>query len=632
MATAQVPRAIPAAHSIEAEESVLGAILLVDSSIYGIVIEQALKPEDFYREQHRIVFRAMVELYNQAQPIDTLTLVEHLRQTGHLDEIGGEAFIHRLAGPVPYAGNAPYYAQIVKDNALLRRLMTTTYDIQQRVANRESTPRELVEQAERAMLEVAHDDRQKDFRWIHDILDVELEKLQKLSKDGTALTGTPTGFKDLDALTGGFQPGNLIVIAARPAMGKCLAGSALVYDPVSGARRRIDDLVSAGERGEEVWVASLDSSLRLRPTRASAVIRSGVQSVYRLTTRLGRRVEATASHPLLTARGWRCLADLRGDRIAVPRRLPAPREVCETASHATQVAAFAAEPSLRGAALATGPAFVTLAWSDVWWDEVTSVDYVGAQETYDLTVPGEHNFVADDLIVHNSALVTNIAENVALDHHRAVALFSLEMSETELAQRFIASQARIKGDDLRKGRVADSKWPKILEASSRLANAPLYVDDSSDIGLLEIRAKSRRLHQREPLGMIIVDYLQLLRADGRIENRVEQVGQMSRGLKILARELDVPVVALSQLNRSVEARTDKRPLLSDLRESGAIEQDSDVVMFIYRDEYYNKESEDEGIAELIVSKHRNGPIDTVRLTFQKDYPKFMNYAGQRFET
>jgi Replicative DNA helicase len=226
-----------------------------------------------------------------------------------------------------------------------------------------------------------------------------------------------------------------------------------------------------------------------------------------------------------------------------------------------------------------------------------------------------------------------MAENVAIDAKRAVALFSLEMSETELAQRFIASQARIRGDELRKGRVAESRWPKIVEASSKLAQAPLFVDDSSDISLLDIRAKARRLHQREPggLGLIIVDYLQLMRADGRIENRVEQVGQMSRGLKILARELDVPVIALSQLNRGVEPRTDKRPMLSDLRESGSIEQDADVVMFIYRDEYYNKEeTEEEGIAELIIAKHRNGPIGTVRLTFQKEYPKFMNYAGERF--
>jgi replicative DNA helicase len=454
MATAERPRGAAPPHNLEAEESVLGAILLVDASMYGIVIEQALKPGDFYREQHRVVFEAMVELYDESRPIDTLTLVEHLRQTGRLDGIGGEAFVHRLAGPVPAAANVQHYAHIVKDNALLRRLMTTSYEIQASVINHEGEPRDLVERAERAMLEVAHDDKQKDFRQIHEVLDAELDKLHRLSKEGTAVTGTPSGFNDLDELTGGFQPGNLVVIAARPAMGK-------------------------------------------------------------------------------------------------------------------------------------------------------------------------------------SALVTNIAENVAIEAGGSVALFSLEMSETELAHRFIASRARIKGEELRKGRVADARWPKIMEASSHLARSPLYVDDSSDIGLLEIRAKARRLHQREPggLGLVIIDYLQLMRADSRVENRVEQVGQMSRGLKILARELDVPVIALSQLNRSVEARHDKRPLLSDLRESGSIEQDADLVVFIYRDEYYNKEeTEEDGIAELIVSKHRNGPIGTVKLTFRPEYPKFMNYAGDRFAT
>jgi replicative DNA helicase len=195
----------------------------------------------------------------------------------------------------------------------------------------------------------------------------------------------------------------------------------------------------------------------------------------------------------------------------------------------------------------------------------------------------------------------------------------------------VASQGRIKGDELRKGRVPDSKWPKILQASAKLAAAPLFIDDSSDVGIIEIRAKARRLHQQQPLGLIIIDYLQLMRADGRVENRVEQIGQMSRGLKILARELDVPVIALSQLNRGVEQRHDKRPVLSDLRESGSIEQDADLVAFIYRDEYYDRESEREGEADIIIAKHRNGGIGDVVLTFQKEYPKFLNYAGERFQ-
>ena len=438
-------------HSLEAEQSVLGAILLSERAMYALVIEEGLKPEDFYRERHQLVYEAMLALYGESEPIDVLTVTEHLRSKGMLEEAGGQAAIDGLAASVPAAGNARHYARIVREHALVRRLLTTTYEIQaQRRSSRPRAPRELVEQAERAMLEVAHDDRQKDFRSIEEVLDDELDKLHRLSLEGTALTGTPSGFKDLDEMTGGFQPGNLIIIAARPSMGK-------------------------------------------------------------------------------------------------------------------------------------------------------------------------------------SALVCNIAENAAIEHNAPVALFSLEMSETELAQRFVASQARIKGDELRKGRVAEHKWPKILEASQRLARAPLFIDDSSDVGLLEIRAKARRLHQQHGLGLIIVDYLQLLRADARIENRVEAIGQMSRGLKILARELECPVIALSQLNRGVESRTDKRPVLSDLRESGSIEQDADLVIFIYRDEYYDRESEREGEADIIIAKHRNGAIGDVALTFQKEYPKFLNYAGERFQ-
>ena len=438
-------------HNLEAEKSVLGAVLLDDRHLFGLLVEERLRPEHFYREQHGAVFEAMVELHNTSRKIDHLTVGEALRERGKLELVGGPEAIEELAGWVPAAGHAREYGRIVRDDSQKRALLTASYEIQASVLSRESPARELVERAERMMLEVAHDDRQKKIRSIEDILAEETDKLHRLSISKTALTGTPSGFKDIDGMTGGFQAGNLIVIAARPSMGK-------------------------------------------------------------------------------------------------------------------------------------------------------------------------------------SALVANIAENAALEGH-AVALFSLEMSESELAQRFVASQARIKGEELRRGKVAEARWPKILEACQRLAHAPLYVDDSSDTGVLEVRAKARRLHHQIEggLGLIIIDYLQLMRHEGRVESRVEQVGQISRGLKGLARELGVPVIALSQLSRDVEQRGgEKRPILSDLRESGQIEQDSDVVMFIYREEYYDKESERPGEADIIIAKHRNGPVGEVVLTFQKDYPKFMNYASERF--
>jgi replicative DNA helicase len=440
-------------HHLTAEKSVLGAILLDERHLNALVVEEQLRPEHFYREQHGAIYAAMLELYNADRKIDHLTVAETLQRNHKLDEIGGPEAIEELATWVPATGNAREYGRIVREHAQMRALLTATYEIQAGVLGRQAPARDLVERAERAMLEVAQEDRQKSIRAIADVLHEETDRLHKRSIAHSPLTGTPSGFKDLDEKTGGFQPGNLIVIAARPSMGK-------------------------------------------------------------------------------------------------------------------------------------------------------------------------------------SALVANIAENAALAGH-AVALFSLEMSEAELAQRFVASQARVKGEDLRRGRVSEKSWPKILDVCERLGRAPLYIDDSSDTGVLEVRAKSRRIHQqltdRGGLGLIIIDYLQLMRHEGRVESRVEQVGQISRGLKGLARELDVPVIALSQLSRAVEQRGgDKKPILSDLRESGQIEQDSDLVMFIYRDEYYNKESERPGEADIIIAKHRNGPVGDVTLTFQKDYPKFMNYAGERF--
>jgi replicative DNA helicase len=854
--------------NLEAEQSVLGAVLLSDTALPALIIDERLHPDDFYRESHGRIYQAMLDLHTLGEPVDALTLVEHLKQAGDLEDVGGRAAIDLLAGSVPAVGNVRQYARIVRDNAMLRRLLRASYEIQARVHSHEALPRELVDMAERAILEVAHEDSRKDFRAIHDLLSSELDKLERLSREGKAITGTASGFDDLDVITGGFQPGNLIILAARPSMGKCLAGSARVYDPRTGARRRIDELVSAVEAGEEAVVAAVGPDLKLRPTPVSAALRSGVQPVFRLTTRLGRTVTATANHPVMTLDGWRELRELTaGSRIAVPRRLPrdnaakpmpdheivllaaliadgnltqrTPRfcfgegslvlpeveraaaalglrvstahggtacisagrgkgpnpltELCRahglwgrrssdkfvpdaiftlndeqiarflsllyacdghvyhserycqigyttiserlardvqhlllrlgivagmrplrravyegTSTVAREVRITSREgldaftrlvpvvgkrdrlervaltgatrrpkvyvdtlpleiwdkvlaakgarswaevsaaaghprnhnwhvrtrgisrPQLATLAHATeSQELHTLAASDLWWDEVASIEAAGEAETYDLTVPGVHNFVADDIVVHNSALMANFAENAALESKQAVALFSLEMSESELAQRFIASQASIKGDDLRKGKVPASRWPKILQASNRLAESPLYIDDSSDLSVLDVRAKSRRLAQQnaDGLGLILIDYLQLMRASGAVDNRVEQIGQISRGLKTLARELQVPVIALSQLNRGVEQRTDKRPVLSDLRESGSIEQDADLVMFIYRDEYYDNESEREGIADLIIAKHRNGGLGTVELAFQKEFPRFMSYAG-----
>ena len=860
--------------NIEAEESVLGAMLVAEPALSRVIDEVKLNGEDFYLEKHAAIFRAARDLYAASKPVDELSVSEALVQRNEIDEAGGKHYVSGLAAKVPAAGNAKHYAEIVQQNSLLRRLLGAGQEIQGWVHGREGEPRELSERAERLLFEVAHKEQASDFRQLSEILHDEVDRLEKLSTGELELTGTPSGFRDIDAITGGFQPGNLIIVAARPAMGKCLGKFEQIYDPRTGARRPVWELHDDFRRGEEVWVASLGPDLRLKPAKVAAVAANGRKRTYRLTTRLGRQVSATANHPVLTSSGWTELRNVKpGDRIAVPRRLPRPsrpsqlpdpeivllgaliadgaigwgtpaycygpesgvvdtveaaataygvrfqppRKEAKGSSYLTtgsrsrpnpvtdllrthglmglrsaekfvpeaifglddkQLARFlgvmyacdghvycsdklaqigyttiserlahdvqhlllrlgvvatirtlkrpvydgtgkvAREVRITSQAgmrrfcelirvpgkeekqaqvlerldassrmtntdtvppeiwedvlLAKGdrpwadvsevtgrprnhnwhvgkrspshglltelaeatrsPALEELANSDIWWDEVASVEYVGIEETYDLDVPGLRNFVADDVIVHNSAIVANIAENVAVKRGMPVAFFSLEMSEVELAQRFIACRARISGDKLRKGQVAQKDWPKVVRACNELEEAPLWFDDSSDLGLLDLRAKARRLHAQTQdqggLGLVIVDYLQLMRADDLRANRVEQVGQMSRGLKILARELEVPVLAISQLSRAPEQRHPPKPMLSDLRESGSIEQDADLVAFLFREDYYrDPEDEPDGLADVIIAKHRNGPIGAPKLVFLDRFPKFADFSG-----
>jgi replicative DNA helicase len=430
---------------------VLGAMLVAEPTLTRVIDEVKLNAGDFYLEKHATIFTAAHDLYAASKPVDELSVIEALTQRNQIEEAGGKHYVSELAAKVPAAGNAKHYAEIVQQNSLLRRLLGAGQQIQGWVHERDGAPRELSERAEKLLFDVAHKEQASDFKLLSEVLHDEVDRLEKLSTGETELTGTPSGFRDIDAITGGFQPGNLIIVAARPAMGK-------------------------------------------------------------------------------------------------------------------------------------------------------------------------------------SALVANIAENVAVKRNMPVAFFSLEMSEVELAQRFIACRARISGDKLRKGQVK-TEFPKVIRACNELEAAPLWFDDSSDLGILDLRAKARRLHAQTQdqggLGLVIVDYLQLMRSDDHRANRVEQVAQMSRGLKILARELEVPVLAISQLSRAPEQRHPPKPMLSDLRESGAIEQDADVVAFLYREDYYrDPEEEQDGLAEVIIAKHRNGPIGTPKLVFLDRFPKFADHAGQ----
>jgi replicative DNA helicase len=445
---AQLAQASPTApvppQNLEAEESVLGAMMLSPGAIGAV--SEVLDASDFYRESHAIVYRAALALYAKGEPVDAITLVDELEERGELEAAGGRVRIHELAALVPASANAGHYARIVREMATLRGLIRAGGEISQLGWERPGETTDLVDRAEQVVFDLSQSRVSSEFSHIEELLKDSFERITALYEAGADVTGTPSGFRDLDRLTSGFQPGNLIIVAARPSMGK-------------------------------------------------------------------------------------------------------------------------------------------------------------------------------------SGLGLCMAANLAVRAEVPTAMFTLEMSKAEVTQRLMCSEAKVESQRLRTGKLGADDWPRLTAACDRLAKAPIYVDDQGSITMMEIRSKARRLKSREPsLGLIVVDYLQLMTSGANVESRVQEVSQISRSLKVLARDLDVPILAMSQLSRAVEQRHDKRPILSDLRESGSIEQDADLVMFIYRDEYYNDESDQQGIAEVHLAKHRNGPTDTVKLSFLKRYAKFADLA------
>lgn len=425
-------------HNDEAEVSVLGAILLEKDAI--IKVADILNEEDFYSDANCIIYASMVELYEKHSPIDLITLTNKLAEKKQLDNVGGASYIATLVNSVPSAANIVHYAKIIADKAILRRLIESSNDIASLAYIEKGDTSKVLDEAEQKIFKIAEKHLKGKFISIKNILEDSFERIDELHKDKDKLRGIPTGFKALDNILAGLQPSDLIILAARPSVGK-------------------------------------------------------------------------------------------------------------------------------------------------------------------------------------TSLALNMAENIAGKDGIPVAIFSLEMSKEQLVDRLLASEAKIDSWKLRTGNLDDNDFPKIGRAMATLSEAPLFIDDSPLVNVLEMRTKARRLQAEKGLGLIIVDYLQLMQG-GNSENRVQEISAISRELKGLARELSVPVVALSQLSRAVESRPDKRPILSDLRESGSIEQDADVVMFIYRDELYNPDTERKGIAEVLIRKHRNGPIGTVELFFKQEQTAF----------
>ena len=442
-----VAERVPPPQNLEAEEMLLASMMARPDSVpeaLGMV-----SADDLYREGHRLVFEAVVDLYQGGEAIEPLTVIEQLTRSGTLASAGGRNAVADLMETAFIAANVRSYAEIVRDTATQRRLLTVGQGIEQMVAGREGATSEMMQRAEDAIFGLSQQRVRGEFRSSSDLVRTSMERLLEASERGTEITGLATGYADLDRLTGGLRAANLVVVAGRPSMGK-------------------------------------------------------------------------------------------------------------------------------------------------------------------------------------TAFALGMAEHVVLDAGGTVAVFSLEMSGEELVQRLLSSAAMVDAGRIRTGRLSQEDWPRVSNAADRLDNARLFIDDSEGMGVAEMRTKARRLKSREGLDMVIVDYIQLMEGprSRRDESRVLELSAISRALKMLSRDLEVPVICVSQLNRAPEARPNKRPLLSDLRESGAIEQDADLVLMLYRDDYYNPDSEDAGVAEVNISKNRNGPVDRVKLTFMGSYAKFGNLARE----
>jgi replicative DNA helicase len=432
--------------NLDAEISVLGASMLTPNVIPGV--SEIIRPHHFYRQAHQRIYEAIEDLFSRGEPIDPITVCEELANRAALEAVGGRAFVHSLVTAVPAATNARQYAEIVRENYYLRSLIKVGGEITEMGYRREHPPMDLIDRAEQMVFDISQTRVVGEFSPISELIDESWPELERTMTEGHLTVGCATGFRDLDVIISGFQPSNLVILAARPSMGK-------------------------------------------------------------------------------------------------------------------------------------------------------------------------------------TALALNIARNVAVDQGKGVAIFSLEMSKMEVVNRMMCSEARVDHWRVRRGMLQPNEWSKLAAACTPLHVAPIFIDDSASLNLMEIRAKARRLRAKEKnLGLIILDYLQLMMGDIGAENRQQEVSRISRGLKILARELDVPVLALSQLSRQVEQRAGNKPVLSDLRESGSIEQDADVVLFIYRDEVYNRDSPDKGTAEIIVGKQRNGPIGECKLAFAQNYTRFADLADK----
>ncbi|MGV0993815.1 MAG: replicative DNA helicase [Mycobacterium sp.] len=574
---------------LAAEQSVLGGMLLSKDAIADVL--ERLRPGDFYRPAHQNVYDAVLDLYGRGEPADAVTVAAELDRRGLLRRIGGAPYLHTLISTVPTAANAGYYAGIVAEKALLRRLVEAgTRVVQYGYAGAEGADvNEIVDRAQAEIYDVTERKTAEDFVALEALLQPTMDEIDAIASSGGMSRGVPTGFTELDEVTNGLHPGQMIVVAARPGMGKALKLDTPLPTPTGWT--------TMGEVAVGDWLVGADG----KPTRVVAATDVMVgRPCYEVEFSDGSVIVADAEHQWPTLRG-----------IVITAELMIGADVVSAVGVRQLVGAGAATASREFG--------------------IVDVRAIASVPVRCVEVDNEdHLYLAGRAMIptHNSTLGLDFLRSCSIKNRMASVVFSLEMSKTEIVMRLLSAEAKIKLADMRSGRMSDDDWTRLARRMSEISEAPLYIDDSPNLTMMEIRAKARRLKQKSDLKLVVIDYLQLMTSGKKVESRQQEVSEFSRQLKLLAKELEVPVVAMSQLNRGPEQRTDKKPMLSDLRESGAIEQDADMVILLHRPDAFERDDPRGGEADLILAKHRNGPTKTITVAHQLHLSRFTNMARQ----
>jgi replicative DNA helicase len=611
-------------HDMAAEQCVLGGMLLSQDAIAEVI--ETLRAPDFYRPAHQIIYETILDLYGRGEPSDAVTISAELSKRGEIARVGGAPYLHTLISSVPTAANAGYYAKIVHEQSVLRKLVEVGTRITQRGYAADGADADaILDWAEAEVLSIAEKRAGEDYLPLSEIMPGTLDEIEAIGSRGGQMVGVPTGFQDLDALTNGLHTGQMVIIAARPAVGKALSLGTLLPTPTGwttmGEVAVGDHLVGAD--GKPTQVVAATEVMTGRPCYEvefsdGEVIVADAEHQWR-TTALGS--PALGSPALVSpAFGSPALESPALESRGPAAQGPAARAVRTTreiAATVRQRAGVGAEP---GHAI-EGPESRVRYIVDVRPTDSVPVRCVQVDADDHMYLAGRSG-----IPTHNSTLALDLARSAAVKHGLTAAFFSLEMSRNEITMRLLSAEARVALHAMRSGTMNDDDWTRLARRMSEVSEAPLFIDDSPNMSMMEIRAKCRRLKQQHDLRLVVIDYLQLMSSGKRVESRQVEVSEFSRSLKLLAKELGVPVVALSQLNRGPEQRTDKKPMVSDLRESGSIEQDADVVILLHREDAYEKESPRAGEADLIVAKHRNGPTATITVAFQGHYSRFVDMA------